>query len=512
MTDARHPHASGSSDQQKSPLARARELESDLKRALYGAVERVQATKGALYLATNHGIDCEYEIVTSYSYNAADRTRIGPKDAIVSRLQAAHGPIVINSMSVDPAAAEVLFRQQNERLLALPIVGRGRRLVGVVDLRDKARGKPFDAVDVAAAETVCDDIRRILRSHDLYGIGAVPLVDAPVKKETDPALVIQRRRAHTTSNATTPLSPEAMDVVRRAHAAMQKRGLTSVARRRFATVDEARRMAMLVPGVLVIRGAVAAALTVMKSQWIVASGPITPGAVDALRSKTEATASEAPAGVNVIGGGPAVTAARLRYIGTFPIAANVVEEASLTIAFEIEPDEDVRRRLDAFFDVFSETAAAVIGRSSWDAQREAVAARLVEPDLQRLPALAEHSQLVAGIAHRLALALGLPERTAELIRIAGLVHDVGLRLLDYDRLIGNAPFTPEYERAFREHPLVGASIVSASLGSEVAEAVLHHHERWDGNGYPGRLVGSNIPPMARVIAIADNWVLLRSPW
>jgi HD-GYP domain-containing protein (c-di-GMP phosphodiesterase class II) len=68
--------------------------------------------------------------------------------------------------------------------------------------------------------------------------------------------------------------------------------------------------------------------------------------------------------------------------------------------------------------------------------------------------------------------------------------------------------TPEEMRALAEHPIVGAALVEALLGSEVAQAVLRHHERVDGKGYPSRLSGQQIPLASRIIQIADAWVAM----
>jgi len=147
-------------------LNEVRPLEPELKRALYAAYELAAATKAALYLASSYANE-RYEVVTSYAFNPADRRVIDGKDPLVQRLNATHSPIMINNFAEDEHVAEVLFRSNNERLVAVPMFGRGRRMIGFIDLRDKAGKKNFDASDVAAAEKIARDIVKVLAAKKL---------------------------------------------------------------------------------------------------------------------------------------------------------------------------------------------------------------------------------------------------------------------------------------------------------------------------------------------------------
>jgi HD-GYP domain-containing protein (c-di-GMP phosphodiesterase class II) len=106
--------------------------------------------------------------------------------------------------------------------------------------------------------------------------------------------------------------------------------------------------------------------------------------------------------------------------------------------------------------------------------------------------------------------LDLPPAQVETVRIAALVHDVGLRLLDYERLYRRPTLSAEEMRGMAEHPVVGAAIVEPLLGQDVAQAVLRHHERFDGKGYPSRLSGQQIPLAARIIGLVDAWCAMTS--
>ncbi|HET8796753.1 MAG TPA: HD domain-containing phosphohydrolase, partial [Thermoanaerobaculia bacterium] len=151
---------------------------------------------------------------------------------------------------------------------------------------------------------------------------------------------------------------------------------------------------------------------------------------------------------------------------------------------------------------------AVAGTARND--RQTIAEMIVEPDFQKYPELAEHCREVATVAQRFGKVLELSPAQVETVRLAAFVHDVGLRLLDYQRLYRKINLTAEEMRGLAEHPVVGAALVEPLLGADVAQAVLRHHERIDGKGYPSRLSGSQIPLAARVVQIVDAWVAMTS--
>ena len=115
-----------------------------------------------------------------------------------------------------------------------------------------------------------------------------------------------------------------------------------------------------------------------------------------------------------------------------------------------------------------------------------------------------HSEQVAHYAVHLAQRLGLESKAVESIRIAALLHDVGKIGVPDHILVKPGPLTEEEFAIVRRHPGMGAEILShiAMLDQE-AVLVRHHHERWDGGGYPEGLCGDQTPLGARLIQIAD---------
>src|SRR4051794_16632818 len=111
-----------------------------------------------------------------------------------------------------------------------------------------------------------------------------------------------------------------------------------------------------------------------------------------------------------------------------------------------------------------------------------------------------HSQQVAGVSLRLCLALGLGAGTRLAAHLGALARDVGMVVIDGRLLRQPAAFTTAEWGLVQTHPDAGAAIVRGTPGLECAAlTVLHHHERWDGCGYPDGLLALAIPLPARVV-------------
>jgi diguanylate cyclase (GGDEF)-like protein/putative nucleotidyltransferase with HDIG domain len=121
-----------------------------------------------------------------------------------------------------------------------------------------------------------------------------------------------------------------------------------------------------------------------------------------------------------------------------------------------------------------------------------------------------HSARVAELAARVASRLGLDQEQIELARLAGSLHDLGKLAIPEEILRKPGPLTGPERLVLERHPQIGFRMLD-SLGIEpVAEWILHHHERWDGTGYPDRLPGSQIPLGARIIFVVDAYDAMTS--
>lgn len=118
----------------------------------------------------------------------------------------------------------------------------------------------------------------------------------------------------------------------------------------------------------------------------------------------------------------------------------------------------------------------------------------------------EHSKRVAELAESIAEEMGLPQDEVNLIYQAGIVHDIGKISISPDVLNKSDRLTADEFAMIKEHPRIGADLISpVSIFKRLVPAVLHHHERLDGSGYPEGLTGDVIPMYARIIAVADTF-------
>jgi putative nucleotidyltransferase with HDIG domain len=124
---------------------------------------------------------------------------------------------------------------------------------------------------------------------------------------------------------------------------------------------------------------------------------------------------------------------------------------------------------------------------------------------------AGHSAAVAVYARDIARRLGLSEDEQQLAHLCGLVHDIGKVGLPAGLLEKPGALTLEERRRMEEHSAIGERILGkVDDYAEVAAVVRHHHERVDGNGYPDRLRGDDIPILSRIIAVADAYNAMTS--
>ncbi len=122
-----------------------------------------------------------------------------------------------------------------------------------------------------------------------------------------------------------------------------------------------------------------------------------------------------------------------------------------------------------------------------------------------------HAGRVMHYAMEIGIELGLEHEEVEHLRFAGLLHDVGKTGVPQEILLKPSRLTPEEFELTKRHVEIGASIVDQiEFLKALTPVILHHHERWDGKGYPAGLRGEEIPLLARILAVADSFDAMTS--
>jgi len=163
--------------------------------------------------------------------------------------------------------------------------------------------------------------------------------------------------------------------------------------------------------------------------------------------------------------------------------------------------------LEIFCSLASQSAVAMENANLYRRLKETflhTAAALAEAVNSRDPYTGGHVKRVQDYALQLALALGMPARQRDALRLAAILHDIGKIGIDDAILRKGGGLTDEEQQSMRKHPEIGARILAmADAMTEVVPGVRHHHEWFDGSGYPEGLAGDHIPLSARIIAVVD---------
>jgi hypothetical protein len=502
------------------------ELRPKLKEVLYDCAVEIRATKAALYLYDGTSF---FELVTEYGFKGGAREKADFNDAIVDRCGRGRTAFYVNGVGTEPRFSEILFSASTDRLLVAPLYSRGK-LIGLIDMRDKAARQPFEQDDLPKAQKIAERVAELVADKNVFGHRFISLSQvaaqaaAPeVEELTAPPAAVAEPPTPVRATAVAPVPPP--PVPRTPEEARPRVGLASlildaraiadqiVLAQPAETVGEAELTAAgdVLRSILLIPGALVATLSAAGVQSIAARAALADDATRLLQSKLEAwlrkrgdTAHFARTNLSTPFGtsAPVIRAADLQKVFTAP----VVHGAYLTVAFGEAPERASHELLGALHAHLQ----LVLSRGG-GVSRQRIAEELLEPQLTRYPALRQHAHAVAQLSESFARHLGLSASEVEEAHIVGLVHDAGMRLLDYDRLYRKHALAQEELGFLREHPAVGAAIVEPLLGNSIARAVLAHHERVDGRGYPFQLQGDAIALAARVVQICDAWVAMTDP-
>lgn len=122
-----------------------------------------------------------------------------------------------------------------------------------------------------------------------------------------------------------------------------------------------------------------------------------------------------------------------------------------------------------------------------------------------------HSDRVSEFSVLIGEKLNMSEEDLKTLRVGGLFHDIGKIGIPDSILLKESKLTDDEYSQIKNHPSIGAHILcNAEVFKDIIPIVKHHHERYDGNGYPGKLKGEEIPFMARIAAVADTFDAMTS--
>jgi hypothetical protein len=504
------------------------EIQSKLKEILYDCAVEIRATKAALYLLTAEG---RFELVTEYGFRGTVRAAAERTDPVIDRCGRGRTPFFVNGLNAEPRFSHVMFESASDRLLAAPIYFRGK-LVGVVDMRDKAGKALFDATDLPKAQKIADRIGEQFVNRNVFGQQFITLSDAPERPLVigTNVPVAEAKVAGPAPAAQNPPKPKASlwpaerppatNVPRLATLIIEARGNAeriavpespeSIGETELVAIRDMLRTMLLIPGAAV--ASVSAYGHMGGVQEVAARSTLTEEAMNVLQSKLNLWLTKrGDAGgfvrtnITLPFGNqePPITAAQIQKVFTAPVAVGSVKGIYLTVVFPVAPDRPAHELLTAFHSQLQIAIEHSMSRGAMQAIRARVAEALIEPDFTTYPELKRHSEAVASRTETFARFLSMTPAETENARIVALVHDVGMRLLDYERLYRKRDISAEELSILKEHASVGAAMVEPLLGNEIARAVLCHHERWDGAGYPSEMRGSDIPLASRIVQICD---------
>ncbi len=517
--------------------AEVEELRPKLKEILYDCAVDIRATKAALYLFDGNN---RFDLVIEYGFRGTIRPSADFNDALVDRCGRGRTAFFVNGVGAEPRLSELLYASATDRLLAAPLYSRGK-LIGFIDMRDKAGKAPFEAPDVPKAQHIADRLVEVLADKAIFGhrfialsklSGAhgVPVPDAPAAQRPDtpnPQTPAPSPAPAPAPAGEAPTAPPESARPSLASLIIDARNAASrIAAAPPETLTETELVAAreVLRSILLIPGTAAATFSAYGHlggvQEISSRSTLTEEAKSLLQSKLNVwltkkgeqggyiqTSVLTPFGTSA----PSIGAAEIQKVFTAPLTVLSLKGLYLTVAFGANPDRVAHELLGVMHGHLQLVLEQSLQRNALGSLRSRIAEKLVEPALTKYPQLRRHSALVAKLSESFARHLGLAPAEVETVRIVALVHDAGLRLLDYERLYRKRDLTQEELGFLREHPSVGAALVEPLLGPEIAYAVLCHHERADGSGYPNNLSGDEVPFVSRIVQLCDAWIAMTDP-
>ncbi len=502
-------------------------LTQGLSQVLYRCFEEGNATKAALYLALDKG---PFRLTSHYGWPRHEPPveLMAPVEPLIARVRRERRPLVFNGPEMPPELERFNAGSDQPRHLLVPIYHQGE-LVGLLMERDLLKGAKFDQTrDVAIAQPIVEAITAALVDFRMLPAptGALPPTGkpSPITVTVPPSSSVQTAPDEPASAPGTRTEgglPEALqetlygfedELLNPEPQARRRNGLFLPEQRTYFWETCRLLFSFLPLG--------AAALWMddpreLRPMLLYSRRPLSEDLKrQALATLAGHVPSVPPEDLKVLsqveaGDKEPLTGGFLTYL---PIVLKEEEGAQdLLLLFRMED-----RSFTAHEQAFLRHVARILGfhiqemriHERYHRAFLSVSQRMLASAEARIPDLRHHSIAIAKLARKLAVKLDLPAAEVEAVSIAAILHDVGTVFLD-PQLLTKPHFTAEDHARVQTHPVLSTSFLKDfRFPFDVLSIIRHHHERWDGRGYPDGLAGDAIPIGSRIIALAESYEVM----
>lgn len=540
-----------------SSLILGEALANQCSQVLYRCLEEVGSTKGALYLRSP-GQDV-FEVVSFYGWPRGTRPPVSISEGhpLMVRTQRARRAFVVNNPAEAPELADFGQGGESPRYLITPVYLAGD-WVGLLIQRDRIKGGAFEVErDEPPTLTLCGELVEVLREFRLYGSSprAPHNVPTPDALPTAAAVIDEVAPASDRSRTllpppTAPMQSPDQPIPASGPSSLERMYGFPEGQDSYASVpwegdrtlsgwvaplpaQPERKRGMIPPEQRAFFWEIAELLCRILSAsgvalWIEDPEEIRP----LLAYSTLPLAPELQQQVLAMATFhlPGVQEQDLRLITRVGMAESPELKGAFATYMPLLLNETpqghdlllVFRQEDISFSLSELEVIQQMGRILGFHMQEArlhvryhhaflsVSHRILQSGETRIPSLRPHSLATARLARDLALKLELPTEEVEAVSIAAILHDVGLLMLD-PKMLGKDELSGEEKKQVRSHPEMAAVFLKdLRFPFDVVKMIRHHHERWDGRGYPDGLRETNIPIGSRIIGLIEAYEVMTS--
>jgi HD domain-containing protein len=484
--------------------------------------------------------------------------RLGRNDALVNHLYEHREPTFVNNVNLAGKLTDVMAQATSTRLLLAPLYLDGR-IMGLVDVREKTGRQGFTQDDVLEISDLLRrfaiELRRIAdaRSGSMILSEPAPQIERPLERTptvtASPSPLertsgfstaqlstsgIHRRFAASVAEPEIDAASPLPSTIARANRLVEETLARSASVKTAAaaggglTPREAEFIALYLPTCLSYEEVEVAAVSSFvpggATVTIAARRPLDPDIAPALLENLQKIFAKTAVPFPFTSDpswrpldtsrpdAPAMRRAEIVSIQSSVLDSSAEGVVLFSLLFRHGPNPEVRESLRAAHVVLRNVLAGNRSEARFREAYRGLVNKLLEPGLLKRTALKTHCFNVGRMARKLAAQLGVTPMEVEQITVAGILHDVGMRELNYDTLYSKRTLTDEEMTLVRQHPRVGAFLVEdIPWPYPIAPLILHHHERWDGGGYPDGLKGDDIPLGSRLIHLCEAFDAMTSP-